>query len=189
MTHTDFSRKPLRKHYCVRGGAAAAMLLPVLYLPQAASAKTETGQMSLSAVVSAYCDIVALPAIGFGSISSTRENRSSSNSMVLNCSTGTPYTIYIGDGGARLGGNTNTLRGMRNLANPAQIQRYQIYKPGALYSQVWESRERGAGESGGYQSTGTGANQSIPIVAAIPAGTVLARAGAYSDTLTVTIAW
>lgn len=146
-----------------------------------------TSDYTANFVIPKTCTLVSSPTIDFGTIGSiapTAARIDTQGSVTVTCNT--PYTIYIGDGGNRVAPGS----GDRRMARGTQRLPYQLYKDAAR-TQIWDATGGTAtlNGSGGVSDVGTGINQTRPVYGSIPAGTVLPAAGAYSDTVIVTVTY
>jgi spore coat protein U-like protein len=154
-------------------------LLPALLLTLAATSSystTATAVISTTATVPALC-LVTGTAIAFGNYSSTQLDQSGSIGVV--CTNGTTYTVAL-DAGAGSGATVAT----RVMTGPSSATlNYTIYSDAARTS-VW-------GQTAGTNTvagTGNGLLQSLNIYGRIP-GSQTPAAGAYTDTITVTLTY
>ncbi|NMN03840.1 spore coat protein U-like protein [Novosphingobium sp. SG919] len=138
-------------------------------------------------VINAVCSIASVQNIAFGSVSYSASAQNTSGSVVVNCPTSAPYTIYLSDGNNRQSAGSG-LRRMKSAAG--NLLPYQLYKD-AGRSQVWDATGGPAvvGGSGGVSGTGTGTNASTTIYASIPAATAMPPVGSYADNVVITVAY
>jgi len=157
---------------------------------QPAIADTVTGNGTVTATVTATCDLVAAPTIAFGTISglsTLAADVTAQGTITVACSTGASYTVYIGDGANRVAPGS----GNRQMANGAGRLPYQLYKTNA-YATIWDATggTSTTGGSGGVNGTGTSANQNLTVYGRIAAGTAVpAVLGSYSDTVLITVTY
>ena len=157
---------------------------------QPALADTVTGNGTVTATVTATCNLVAAPTIAFGTISgigSVTADVTAQGTITVICSTGASYTIYIDDGANRVAPGS----GNRQMANGAGRLAYQLYKTNA-HATIWDATGGTAttGGSGGVNGTGTGANQNHTVYGRIAAGTAIPSVlGNYSDTVLITVTY
>jgi len=176
----------------IRRNRARAMLaaLACTFQAQLAFADTVTGNGTVTATVTATCDLVAAPTIAFGTISgigTLAADVTAQGTITVVCSTGAGYTVYIGDGANRVAPGS----GNRQMANGAGRLPYQLYKTNA-YAAIWDATGGTAttGGSGGVNGTGSGANQNLTVYGRIAAGTTVPTVlGNYSDTVLVTVTY
>ncbi len=102
---------------------------------QPAAADTVVGNGTVTATVQAACNLVSVPTVAFGTVSSVGPLAAeivASGSISVACSNGASYTVYIGDGANRVGAGT----GNRQMANGAGRLAYQLYKGGWAYQRL-----------------------------------------------------
>lgn len=167
-----------------------AMVLACASQATPALADTVTGNGTVTATVTATCDLVATPTIAFGPISglaTVATDVTAQGTITVICSTGAGYTVYIGDGANRVAPGS----GNRQMANGAGRLPYQLYKTNA-YAAIWDATGGTAttGGSGGVNGTGSGANQNLTVYGRIAAGTTVPTVlGNYSDTVLITVTY
>jgi spore coat protein U-like protein len=136
-------------------------------------ASTATSNFDVTIQVMATCSISASD-MAFGSITTgTTSNTDATSSLTVNCSSGTPYTIALGNGNHYSGGR-------RMKSGDANIN-YFLYSDSARSSQ-WNSTLVKTG-------TGSGGDQSLEVFGRIPAGQSVPFVGAYSDTVIATVTY
>lgn len=164
--------------------------LACISLAQPAFADTVTGNGTVTATVTATCDLVAAPTIAFGTVSgigTVATDVTAQGTITVICSTGASYTVYIGDGANRVAPGS----GNRQMANGAGRLPYQLYKTNA-YATIWDATggTSTTGGSGGINGAGTGANQNLTVYGRIAAGTAVPTVlGNYSDTVLITVTY
>jgi spore coat protein U-like protein len=172
------------------GGLLILAALACLSPAQPAFADTVTGNGTVTATVTATCNLVATPTIAFGTISgigTVAADVTAQGTITVICSTGASYTIYIGDGANRVAPGS----GNRQMANGAGRLPYQLYKTNA-YAAIWDATggTSATGGSGGVNGTGTSANQNHIVYGRIAAGTAVPSVlGNYSDTVLITVTY
>ncbi|HHK8213172.1 TPA: spore coat protein U domain-containing protein, partial [Serratia marcescens] len=94
----------------------------------------------------------------------------------LNCTTGTNYTVALDNG-------LNASGSQRRMASsvPAYIS-YNLYQDSA-HAVPWNST------TGVLTGTGTGSAVPLIVYGLVPAAGTTPAAGAYSDTVTMTVTW
>ena len=161
----------------LRLAAAGALALG---MPTAASAGTQQTTMGVSATVTANCSITALP-VAFGSINPLAGGAfTASGSVTVTCTTGSGWSVTADAGGGS--GATLTTRRMTYSGNTLN---YGLFTDSG-YVNVWGS---GSGGTAAVTGTGNGSAQTFSVYGRIPAGQTGAPAGAYSDTVNVTITY
>lgn len=141
-------------------------------------AATDTDTFQVTATVVASCDVDAAD-MGMGSYDPvTATPLDGSTTMQVRCTNGTGYVIAMNPGTGS--GATVANRRMTNGANTLS---YSLYQDSG-YTSLW-------GQSVGvdtYAGTGNGAAQNLTIYSRAPARQT-APAGAYTDTITVTLTY
>jgi len=150
-----------------------------------------SGNVTLTAnfVVPTLCQLNSTSTVDFGNINDigiTKRDYTTQGAVNTTCNSGTPYSIYLGDGNNRITG------GFRRMANSNnEFIPYQLYKD-AAYSSVWDATGgvNSVGGTGGVSGTGTGNAQTTTVYGKIPQGTTIAsRPGSYSDSVVVTVTY
>ncbi|QXB46309.1 Csu type fimbrial protein [Acinetobacter seifertii] len=150
-----------------------------------------SGNVTLTAnfVVPTLCQLNSTSNVDFGNINDigiTKRDYTTQGAVNTTCNSGTPYSIYLGDGNNRISG------GFRRMANSNnEFIPYQLYKD-AAYSSVWDATGgvNSVGGPGGVSGTGTGNAQTTTVYGKIPQGTTIAsRPGSYSDSVVVTVTY
>ncbi|NUG13290.1 spore coat protein U domain-containing protein, partial [Acinetobacter seifertii] len=150
-----------------------------------------SGNVTLTAnfVVPTLCQLNSTSNVDFGNINDigiTKRDYTTQGAVNTTCNSGTPYSIYLGDGNNRISG------GFRRMANSNnEFIPYQLYKD-AAYSSVWDATGgvNSVGGTGGVSGTGTGNAQTTTVYGKIPQGTTIAsRPGSYSDSVVVTVTY
>ena len=160
----------------VLGALPALLLAP---LPQhEASAATSTSNMTVTATVQDNCTVSAT-ALAFGGYNSA-SNRDGTATITVNCSTGTLYTVALD-----LGLGTGSTLAARRMTGPqaGDLLGYQLYSD-ASRSVLW-------GLTAGVNTvagTGSGVDQPLTVYGRIVAGQTV-RAGAYTDTIGITVTY
>lgn len=159
-----------------RTAAAAALILGLAMTPSVAGAATATTTMSISANVLDLCTVSAAP-LAFGDYRGVQLDGTSTLSVI--CTNGTKYDVGL-NAGATAGATVDA----RKMAGPASSTlAYQLYTA-AGRTVVW-------GDTVGTNTvagTGSGAAQALTVYGRIPAAQ-FSRAGAYTDTVTVTVTY
>lgn len=161
---------PFTLAYSAAGGNAAPS-------DCAQSSAYTSGQIQVSSQVVNSCTL-STQAVDFGTITEVGNLGTALNAegqVIVQCGTGTPYTVYLGDGGYSPGG------GQRQMAYGSGRLPYQLFRDGA-HTQVWN-------DTNGVSMTATGSDQAIPVYGQLASGTPVPGAGAYSDTVIVTVTY
>jgi len=170
-----------------------AILILLLVVSQATFSATVTGNLGITAIVGAGCQvnasnvtagIINFGSLDFGSINTignqtidAQTTGAGNGSIVMECSNGTTFTIAL-DNGQHFASST---RSMVNAGNPAVLLAYTLYQNVAR-TVPWTT---------GSPLTGTanGAPATFPVYGRIPPGQTGITAGTYNDTVQVTISW
>lgn len=167
------------KSWLRRGAIASALALAGAAAP--AYAQTGSDNLAVSATVTENCVVTTSPVL-FGNIDVT------SNAVIENtggisvtCTSGTAWAASANSGAS----GTATLAN-REMVNGVNKLSYALYVD-AGRSTIWGD---GVGETTGtFNGTGTGSAQASTVYARIPAGQTGLPAGAYSDTVVVTVTY
>lgn len=161
-----------------QGKSGLALLAMAALAPASAWAGTDTASMAVSATVVASCDVSA-NAMAFGSydpVSSTPLDSSTTLSVI--CTNGTGYEVSMNAGS----GSGATIAARRMTGSSATLN-YSLYRD-SNRTNVWGATTG----SNVVTGTGSGAAQSLNVYGRVPVNQT-APAGAYSDTVTVTVTW
>jgi spore coat protein U-like protein len=140
------------------------------FAPMAWAQGTVTDTLSVTATVIESARIISVGDIAFGNYDPTDPSDTTANgSVVISATDTTAYTVYIGAD--------------RTMTSGANNLTYELYSDAGLTS-AWGST-LATGES--YTSTGI-ANATRTIYGEIAAGQDV-PAGAYTDTVTITVEW
>lgn len=156
------------------------VLLLAMTAAATVQAATATTSFAVTATVLSSCAVTAAPLV-FGAYDPAAGTAiNGSNTLVVLCTTGTPYTVALGVGNGP--GATVATRKMGNLLN-SDLLNYTLYQNAARSTQ-WGS------------TVGT---DTLAATAAIPASTINVygqifsgqnvSAGAYTDTVNVTVTY
>lgn len=153
------------------------------YPPDCTSGSGGTGNATfyqgVSATVSNSCRITLATDLDFGNTGSLAANRDQTSTIMVRCPTGTTWRLGLSNGNYPNG----TLRRMRSVAG--NFVNYQLYRDSAR-TQRWGNT------LGTDTSSGTGLGETSPIGQSVY-GRVPAQpavpAGAYTDTITVTLTY
>ena len=158
----------------------AVVLVGTLFVAAPAFASTATDTIDVSATVTSNCVVTANP-IAFGNVDVTAgSNVDGSGTISVTCTSGTAWAAAA-DKGA--GGATATLSD-RKMQNGANLLSYSLYTDSAGGT-LW-----GDGTTGStIGDTGSGVAQSKTFYGRVPSGQTSLPAGAYTDTVTVTVTY
>lgn len=154
---------------------------------------TVNGTLSVTAVVGSGCSVnsssvtggvVNFGALNFGSITAINASNvdaqttgGGSGSIVMNCSSGTPFSIAF-DNGLHFSGGS---RAMVNASDPAVLLSYTLYQ-NAARTVPWTS-------SSPLSTTASGGTETFNVYGRIPGGQSGVTSGNYSDTIQVVVSW
>lgn len=156
---------------------AIAAALGVAAFSSNAVALIATNTIAVSATISAACS-VATSALAFGTFPTTvGGNHDLTSSLNVTCATGLPYTVGIDVG-------NNALGSVRRLSDGAShFITYEVYSD-SLGGTPWDVPATSI-----ISGTGNAAAQPFNVFARIPSTATTPTAGAYTDTLTVTVTY
>jgi spore coat protein U-like protein len=163
----------LKKVACLAFAAAALA-------PNGASAAVITDNLAVSATVSGSCSLSAAAGIAFGTVASTlTQINASPVNLVVNCTSGTPYSIGISYGP---NSNGSTRRMFDGAGTPVSTD-YLIYE---IYLDAGRATAVAPTGTNTIPGTGTGANANVPIYPSILAQATPA-ATTFNETLVVSL--
>jgi spore coat protein U-like protein len=162
----------------------AALATALLVAAGQAVAATDTASFQVKIVITESCDIhtVAATELDFGTRARSTGNWDSASALTVNCSTGTPYTIAMGNGlnpSAVAVSATN-----RRMANGGNFVPYGLFRDIGR-STLWGSTTG----SDTLAGTGTGVNVTVPVYGRVPAASTNVPAGTYLDVVVATITY
>ena len=143
----------------------------------AALAGTATGSLPVSAIVLESCTVVATPLIFAGAANIGSADVDSTATITLSCTPNADFYVSLDQG-------ANAVSGARNMkiGSGTEVLPYEIYQD-ASRTQIW-------GNSAGVNTKAGTAPLGVATMTAygrIPSTAAAASAGAYSDTVTVTV--
>ncbi|HVT35490.1 MAG TPA: spore coat U domain-containing protein [Nevskiaceae bacterium] len=159
-----------------RVGIAGLMVLAA-GMPPAATASQATSSFLVTATVLNVCTVTAtaLPFTNYDPTASGNDDATTTVSVL--CTLSTPYTVRLSQG---VNGTSVTARKMIRTLGTETLT-YSLYRDAAR-SQNWGVTDGSDTASG----TGTGLLQNITVYGRITSGAAV-PAGAYTDTVTVTV--
>jgi len=167
----------MRTFYRLGACAGAAM---IAMTAGAAQAATTSGTLSVSATVTANCT-VSTSALAFGNVDVTSgSNVDSTGGLSVTCTNGTGWTASAGVGSGTGASYTN-----RKMANGSNLLNYNIYTTSGRTT-VWGDGTASTATIGG---TGNGSAQSVTVYGRVSSGQTSLPAGAYADTVAVTVTY
>lgn len=163
-----------------RVGAVAAGTALLGAVPTAAIAGTASSTMSVTATVTANCT-VSTSALAFGNVDTTSgSNVDSTGGLSITCTNGTAWAASAG-----VGSGSGASYANRRMTQGANLLNYNIYTSAARTT-VWGNGTSGTATIGG---TGSGAVQSVTVYGRVASGQTSVPAGAYADTVAVTVTY
>ncbi len=164
-----------------------SIISPVAY------SATVNGTLGVTAVVGVGCSVssssVTAGVVNFGSLNfgnlatinaanvDAQTTGGGSGSIVMNCSTGTPFTISFDNGQHFTGGS----RAMVNSTDPAVFLSYTLYQ-NAARTIPWTTASP-------LSTTASGATDTFNVYGRIPGGQSGVTSGTYNDTVQVVVSW
>ncbi|MDQ8729440.1 spore coat U domain-containing protein [Bradyrhizobium sp. LHD-71] len=159
--------------------ALAGLGVVAIVVPQRAHAATATGQFTVRITIAAECRVNSATDLDFGTSGVIAANVDAQSTVTVQCTNTTPYTVGINAGT----GSGATIANRRMSGPGGATLGYAVYRDTAR-TQVW-------GVTVGTDTlagTGNGNAQAIPVYGRVPAQATPA-AGAYTDTLTITVTY
>lgn len=148
---------------------------------QPAYAATTTSSLSVDATVTANCS-VSTTAVSFGSVNVlSGTNVDASGGISVTCTNGTAWAAS-----ANAGGGTGATISTRKMTSGTNLLDYALYTDSARTS-IWGDGTAGNGVT--ISGTGTGSAQASTVYGRVPSGQNAKPAGAYADTVTVTVTY
>jgi len=152
----------------------------LLFAGTPALGATTTTNLSVTATVTANCSVSSSP-VAFGSVDVlSGTNYDATGNVSVTCTNGTAWSAAAG-----LGAGTGATFASRKMAAGANLLNYSLYT-NAGRTTVWGD---GSGGTATVSNTGTGSAQSFTVYGRVPLGQTAAQAGAYSDTVLVTVTY
>lgn len=170
----------------------SALILALFGYSNFALAATANGTLGVNAVVGAGCQVnngATSGSINFGNLSfgnifaigsqnvDAQTSGLGNGSIVMECSTGTAFTISLDNGQHFSGGS----RAMVNATNNAVLLNYTLYQNSAR-TVPWTAASPLA-------ATSTGVATAYDVYGRIPGGQTGITSGTYNDTVQVVITW
>ena len=141
--------------------------------------QTTSAPFMVSATVVPSCFVSATD-LDFGMDSLLSGNVDQTSTVSVTCAAGQAYSLRLNQGTTT--GGTTTTRLMKHVSSSATIP-YQLFS-NAARTQNW-----GNAAGTGVNGTGTGSAVDHTVYGRVPAQAVAPQAGAYSDTVTVTVVY
>ena len=138
------------------------------------AAGTASGTMTISATVEESCELDARPMV-FGTLTAEQGGLDARSSVVLACTPTAGYVVTMDDGG-------HSASGTRRMVDASGTS-YLAYE---IYSDAARTRRWGSTATSGVSAVAPlDGRVELEVYARLAAGS--ARAGAYADTITVTV--
>lgn len=156
----------------------ASLIALLAFAPGAANAGSDTDSFQVTATVLASCEVSASD-LAFGNYNPViAAHLDAATTLSVTCTNGTPYEV-----GLSLGDGTGASVTTRYMKKGSDQLGYSLYR-NAGRTQLW-------GASGGSETlagVGTGSAATIDLFGRVQMNQA-APAGAYSDTIVVTVSW
>ena len=165
-----------------RAGAigTGTVILAALAAPQPALAATASSTMSVTATVTANCT-VSTSALAFGNVNTiSGANVDGTGGLSITCTNGTAWSAAAG-----VGAGSGASYANRRMTSGANLLNYNIYTSAARTT-VWGNGTSGTSAIAG---TGSGTLQSVTVYGRVGSGQTSVPAGAYADTVAVTVTY
>lgn len=158
----------------------AILLAGAVAAPGTATAATASSTMSVTATVTANCT-VSTTALAFGNVDTTSgSDVDATGGLSIRCTNGTAWSASAG-----VGSGTGATYGARRMTLGANQLTYNIYTTAAR-NFVWGDSTAGTQIISG---TGSGTAQAVTVYGRVGLGQTSVPAGAYADTVAVTITY
>jgi spore coat protein U-like protein len=160
--------------------AAAGGFVLAAAAAQPAYAATTSSTLDVSANVTGNCVVSTTP-IAFGNVDVTNgANVDGTGGLSVTCTSGTAWAAD-----ADAGAGTGASLASRKMTDGTNLLNYALYT-NAGRTTIWGDGASGTTTFGG---TGTGTAQASTIYGRVPSGQTSVPAGAYADTVTVTVTY
>jgi len=147
---------------------------------QPALAQSATDNLAVSADVTENC-VVSTTAIAFGNVDVTSgANVDGTGGLSVTCTSGTIWSATAG-----AGAGTGATNSVRKMASGANLLNYALYTNSARTT-LWGD---GDADGAAFTGTGSGSAQASIIYGRVPSGQSSVPAGAYADTVVVTVTY
>ena len=149
-----------------------------------AFAAVDTTTFQVQIIITESCDIhtTAATDVDFSSHARSTGQWDAAGNLVVNCSTGTPYTIGLSNGTNPSSPTVSATN--RQMTNGSNVVPYGLYQDGGR-TQLWGSTIA----TDTFGGTGTGVNVDVPVYGRVLAASTNVPAGTYLDTVTATITY
>lgn len=170
----------MRITHQLRGTAIIGAAAMIAGVPTLAFAETATSSLGVTATVTENCTVSTAP-VAFGAVDTlSGGNVDATGGVTVTCTNGTPWAAS-----ASAGSGSGATLATRKLVSGANTLNYALYTDSAR-SSVWGD---GTATTATVANTGSGSAQSFTVYGRVMSGQASAPAGAYSDTVAVTISY
>jgi len=160
--------------------ASGTALIAAIFCAAPASAATVGGTLATNATVTANCT-VSTSALDFGNVDTiSGSNVDGTGGLSVTCTNGTDWTASAG-----VGAGTGASFASRKMTGGANLLDYNLYTTSG-YATVWGD---GTGSTATIGGTGSGSAQAVTVYGRVGSGQTSVPAGAYADTVAVTITY
>jgi spore coat protein U-like protein len=167
----------------VPGARAVGLLslaLGTAFVAAPAAAQSANANLSVDATVTANCTISTSP-LSFGNVNTiSGSNVDGTGGISVVCTSGTAWAAEAG-----VGTGSGASFASRRMVNGANVLSYNLYTDSGR-STVWGD---GSGGTATIASIGSGVAQGITIYGRVNSGQTDVPAGAYTDTISVTVTY
>lgn len=157
-----------------------AIVAAAACLPAPAFAATVGGTLATSATVTANCT-VSTSALAFGNVNTiSGSNVDGTGGLSVTCTNGTAWAASAG-----VGAGSGASFASRRMTGGANLLDYNLYTSSG-YTTVWGD---GTGSTATIGGTGSGSAQAVTVYGRVGSGQTSVPAGAYADTVAVTVTY
>ncbi len=151
-----------------------------LFAPAAAIAGTAATTIGINANVVANCT-VSTSALAFGNVDTlSGSNVDGAGGLSVTCTNGTAWTAAAG-----VGSGSGASFSSRRMTSGSNLLSYNLFTDSGRTS-VWGD---GTGSTATLAGTGSGSAESVTVYGRVGSGQTSAPAGAYADTVAVTVSY
>ncbi|CBA16505.1 spore coat U domain-containing protein [Xanthomonas albilineans] len=147
-----------------------------------ASAQTDSRTFNVKIQINSVCNIQTAPTdVNFGSVNSAQTSITSTGTLNVRCTSGTPYNIALNAGSTTGATVLTRTMGSANASNTSRVP-YALYRDSAM-TQNWGSTV------GLDTQAGTGNGNVQPVTVYGQVASTNYPADSYSDIVTATVTW
>ncbi|WP_045727901.1 spore coat U domain-containing protein [Xanthomonas sp. GPE 39] len=147
-----------------------------------ASAQTDSRTFNVKIQIASACNIQTAPTdVNFGTVNSTQTSITSTGTLNVRCTTGTPYNISLNAGTGTAATVLTRTMGSATSSNTSRVP-YSLYRDSAM-TQNWGSTIGLDTQAG----TGNGNVQPVTVYGQVASANY--PADSYSDIVTATVTW